>query len=210
MERLRITFSKTGALRYTSHLDLQMVWTRALLRAHMPLAYTQGFHPVPKVGYSWPLPLGWGTEGELIDIWLDGSEPVDGDRFIQEVNKATPVGLKVSAVEKIPYSAPALTNVIQSAEYIMTFPAEVSESELQSKMDDLFAQNEIIRERRGKTYDLKALTESWHCYTNDDGRACIATRMAARNAAMGRPDELAAALGYDPIAVDYIRVKYFL
>ena len=126
------------------------------------------------------------------------------------MNKATPAGLKVSAVEKIPYSAPALTNVIQSAEYIMTFPAEVCECELHTKMDELFAQDEIIRERRGKTYDLKALTESWRCYTNADGRACIAARMAARNAAMGRPDELAAALGYDPIAVDYVRVKYIL
>ncbi len=210
MERLRITFSKTGALRYTSHLDLQMVWIRALLRAHMPLAYTQGFHPVPKVGYSWPLPLGWGTEGELIDIWLDGPEPIDEEQFIRDVNKATPAGLIVTAVVKIPYSDPALTNVIQSAEYIMTFPAEVNESELQTKMDTLFAQDEIIRERRGKTYDLKALTESWRCYTNEEGRACIETRMAARNAAMGRPDELAAALGYDPIAVDYIRVKYIL
>ncbi len=210
MERLRVTFSKTCALRYTSHLDLQMVWTRALLRAHMPLAYTQGFHQVPKVGYSWPLPLGWGTEGELIDIWLDGEEPIDSEKFIENVNNASPAGLNVLAVEKIPYSDPALTNVIQSAEYIMTFPTEVTEAELQSKMDALFAQDQILRERRGKTYDLKALTESWRCFTNGDGRACIETRMAARNAAMGRPDELADALGYDPFSVDYVRTKYIL
>ena len=58
MERIRIKFEKTGAMRYTSHLDLQKVWIRALLRAKLPLAYTQGFHPTPKVGYAWPLPLG--------------------------------------------------------------------------------------------------------------------------------------------------------
>lgn len=74
MVRLRVTFEKNDALRYTSHLDTQKVWTRALLRAKAPLAYTQGFHPVPKVGYAWPLPLGWSTKGELIDIWLDMEE----------------------------------------------------------------------------------------------------------------------------------------
>ena len=47
---------------------------------------------MPKVGYSWPLPLGWGTEGELIDIWLDGEEPIDADKFIEDVNNASRPG----------------------------------------------------------------------------------------------------------------------
>ena len=100
MERIRIKFEKTGAMRYTSHLDLQKVWIRALLRAKLPLAYTQGFHPTPKVGYAWPLPLGWGTKGELIDIWLDdptGAE-VEAESFIPLVNRSMPDGLKIHAI----------------------------------------------------------------------------------------------------------------
>ena len=101
MERIRITFEKTGAIRYTSHLDMQKVWIRALLRAKLPLAYTQGFHPTPKVAYAWPLPLGWGTQGELMDIWLDdpdGNE-VEPETFMRDVNRCMPAGLKILEIE---------------------------------------------------------------------------------------------------------------
>ena len=212
MERIRITYEKTGAMRYTSHLDLQKVWIRALLRAKMPLAYTQGFHPTPKVAYAWPLPLGWGTEGELMDIWLDDPEEkeVDGQEFIQKVNNSMPAGLRILEVEKLPYSDPALTIIIQSAVYQIIFPELLEEKDLAEKMERLMAQETIERERRGKTYDMKPLIENWSCGINSDGEACMEVQMAARDSAMGRPDELAAALGFDPYAVNIVRMKYLL
>ncbi len=212
MERIRIKFEKTGAMRYTSHLDLQKVWIRALLRAKLPLAYTQGFHPTPKVGYAWPLPLGWGTKGELIDIWLDdptGSE-ADPEKFIRDVNRSMPDGLRILDIEKLPYSDPALTIVIQSAVYRMVFPGGTKESVLREKMDTLMAQETIERERRGRTYDMKPLIESWSCGTDAEGRAFMLVQMAARDSAMGRPDELAAALDYDPFEVGIERLEYLL
>ena len=212
MERIRITFEKSGAMRYTSHLDLQKVWVRALLRAKLPLAYTQGFHPTPKVGYAWPLPLGWGTKGELIDIWLDdpsGNE-ADPETFIRDVNRSMPDGLKILSIEKLPYSAPALTIVIQSAVYRMFFPGETSEQDLLAKMNELTSRDTIERERRGKVYDLKPLIENWSTGTTEDGAAFIQVQMAARDSAMGRPDELADALGYDPFEVNIERIQYIL
>lgn len=199
-------------MRYTSHLDLQKVWVRALLRAKLPLAYTQGFHPVPKVGYAWPLPLGWGTEGELIDIWLDIPEDqeIQKDEFITSVNKGMPDGLKINNFAELPYSDPALTIVIQSALYRILFPRDTFAEEVQAKMEALCAQEKIERERRGKIYDLKPLIESWQCGTDEEGRACMEVQMAARDSAMGRPDELTAALGYDPFAVNYVRLSYIL
>ena len=212
MERIRIKFEKTGAMRYNSHLDLQKVWIRALLRAKLPLAYTQGFHPTPKVGYAWPLPLGWGTKGELIDIWLDdptGAE-VEAERFIPLVNRSMPDGLKILAIEKLPYSDPALTIVIQSAVYRMVFPRGTAVSALQDKMEGLMAQDVIERERRGKVYDMKPLIESWSVSADEEGRACMQVQMAARDSAMGRPDELAAAFGFDPFEVNIVRLEYLL
>lgn len=212
MERIRIKFEKTGAMRYTSHLDLQKVWIRALLRAKLPLAYTQGFHPTPKVGYAWPLPLGWGTKGELIDIWLDdpnGAE-ADPDTFIHDVNRSMPEGLRIIDIQKLPYSDPALTIVIQSAVYRMVFPSEISADDISRKMSDLMARETIERERRGKTYDMKPLIESWKCRTDDEGKAFLEVQMAARDSAMGRPDELAAALDFDPFEVNIERLEYIL
>lgn len=212
MERIRITFEKTGAMRYTSHLDLQKVWIRALLRAKLPLAYTQGFHPTPKIAYAWPLPLGWGTQGELMDIWLDDPDgkEVDAKTFICDVNRCMPAGLKILEIEKLPYSDPALTIIIQSAVYLITFPDRINQDVLNSKIDALMQQETIERERRGKIYDMKPLVENWTVLPDPDSGAVLKVQMAARDSAMGRPDELAAALGYDPFTVNIVRLKYLL
>ena len=69
--RLRIVFSKTGSLRYTGHLDLQTVWERTVRRAGLPLAYTHGFHPGPKIQIASALPLGFLGRREIVDIWID-------------------------------------------------------------------------------------------------------------------------------------------
>ena len=212
MERIRITFEKTGSMRYTSHLDMQKVWIRALLRAKLPLAYTQGFHPTPKVAYAWPLPLGWGTEGELMDIWLDDPEgkEAEAESFIRDVNNSMPAGLRILSIEKLPYSDPALTIVIQSAVYLIIFPDNRNAEDLKEKMTELISQETIERERRGKIYDMKPLIEDWLCGTDDNGEVFMKVQMAARDSAMGRPDELAAALGFDPFAVNITRLKYIL
>ncbi len=75
MMRLRITFSKTGSLRYTGHLDLQTVWERTARRAGLPLAYTQGFHPGPRIQIASALPLGFAGHAEIVDIWLNDPPP---------------------------------------------------------------------------------------------------------------------------------------
>lgn len=213
MERIRITYEKTGAMRYTSHLDQQKVWMRALLRAKLPLAYTQGFHPTPKVAYAWPLPLGWGTKGELMDIWLDDPDGKETDEkwFVETVNSSLPAGLRVLSIEKLPpYGSPALTIAIQSAVYQINFSECGGESSISSKMTQLMAQPSIERERRGKNYDMKPLIEDWAVMTTDDGEAVMNVQMAARDSAMGRPDELVSALGFDPFLVNIIRQRYIL
>lgn len=213
MERIRITYEKTGAMRYTSHLDQQKVWMRALLRAKLPLAYTQGFHPTPKVAYAWPLPLGWGTKGELMDIWLDDPDGKETDEswFIETVNDSLPAGLRILSIEKLPpYGSPALTIAIQSASYQILFSECEDERSLISQMTELMSQPTIERERRGKIYDMKPLIENWDCRTTEDGEVVMNVQMAARDSAMGRPDELVSALGYDPFLVNIVRLRYFL
>ena len=70
--RIRITFSKQGALRYTGHLDLHNLWERAARRAAIPLAYSQGFHPQPKIQLAAALPLGFSSRAEVCSIGSSG------------------------------------------------------------------------------------------------------------------------------------------
>ena len=79
-----------------------------------------------------------------------------------------------------------------------------------TKMNELTARDTIERERRGKVYDMKPLIENWSTGTTEDGAAFIQIQMAARDSAMGRPDELADALGYDPFEVNIERIQYIL
>ena len=70
MQRLRVTFSRGEELKYLSHLDVMRLWERALRRADLPLAYSQGFSPHAKISIAAPLPLGVTGERELMDIVL--------------------------------------------------------------------------------------------------------------------------------------------
>ncbi len=68
---IRICFSKTGSLQYISHLDLQRLFARALIRAGLPLWYTQGFNPHPKMVFALPLPVGVQSVCEFLDVKFD-------------------------------------------------------------------------------------------------------------------------------------------
>jgi radical SAM-linked protein len=69
--RFRIAFAKTNAMRFTSHLDLQRTWERTIRRARLPLSYSQGFNPRPKINLAAALPLGFTSSCEIAEIWLD-------------------------------------------------------------------------------------------------------------------------------------------
>ena len=69
--RIRVTFSKTYHMRYTSHLDVHRTWERTLRRARLPLAYSQGFNPRPKINLAAALPLGFTSDCEIVEFWLD-------------------------------------------------------------------------------------------------------------------------------------------
>ena len=75
--RLRIGFAKNDLMRFTGHLDLHRSWERIFRRAGLPLAYTQGFSPHPRINLASALPLGFTSEAELVDVWLEAELPLD-------------------------------------------------------------------------------------------------------------------------------------
>ena len=209
--RIRITFVKQGALRYTGHLDLHKVWERAARRARLPLAYSQGFHPQPKMNMAAALPLGFSSRCEVMDLKLE--HDIELENLPAQLNTTLPSGLQVVEVEQVDERAPALQTQVLSAEYEVTLTEPVEESELEKRIDSVIGSKSIPRERRGKMYDLRPLIEKLRFLESDGSVALwvpsmqertpaghpalqrIFMRLAAREGATGRPEEVLDVLG---------------
>jgi len=187
--RVRITFSKTGALKYIGHLDLNTIWERAVRRAGLPLAYTQGFHPQPKMNFASALPLGFSSRCEVMDMYLN--EDIDLTSLPEKIQKVVPSGLGILKVESADEHAPALQTQIVSAEYEVTLTESINGSESKRKMDELMASQSLPRQRRGKSYDLRPLIEKIELISENK----ILMRLSAREGATGRPEEVLDVLG---------------
>ena len=201
--RIRITFAKLGALRYTGHLDLHKLWERAARRAELPLAYSQGFHPQPKIYIAAALPLGFSSRCEVMDMRLESDVSLDGLR--EKLQNTLPTGIQVLNVESADELVPALQTQVVSAEYEVTLMGSSDGSELKQKVDSVLGAESIIRERRGKTYDLRPLIEELYFTTNLPGESGrVFMRLSAREGATGRPEEVLDALG---IAFEETRIE---
>jgi radical SAM-linked protein len=190
--RLQITFSKTGSLRYISHLDLHTLWERAARRAGLPLAYSHGFHPQPKINFASALPLGFASRCEVVDVRLEGEVELAG--LPGRLQAALPGGIGIMDVAAVEEATPSLQTNVLSAEYEVTLTESIDESLVRLRIAELLASSTLPRERRGKPYDLRPLIEQLEAVQGDK----IHMRLAAREAATGRPDEVLDALLIPP------------
>jgi radical SAM-linked protein len=213
--RIRITFVKQGALRYTGHLDLHKLWERAARRAELPLAYSQGFHPQPKMNMAAALPLGFSSRCEVMDMKFEQDIPLEN--LPTRLNTTLPSGLRVVDVQQVDERAPALQTQVLSAEYEVTLTEAVDGSELKRRVDSVIETKSIPRERRGKMYDLRPLIEELILTPSPllgretaqrsvrRGAAVrVFMRLAAREGATGRPEEVLDVLG---IAFEGTRIE---
>lgn len=194
--RVRITFTKQGALRYIGHLDLHRLWERAMRRADLPLAYSQGFHPQPKISLAAALPLGFSSRGEVLDVRLN--EEVSVEDISSRLKDNLPPDIKVREIKSVDERLPALQTQVLSAAYDVRLTEPIDGSELKRKVESVMMTESIIRERRGKSYDLRPLIEMMSVITQADGTAWLKMTLAAREGATGRPEEVLAALGIEP------------
>ena len=194
--RIRITFSKQGALRYTGHLDLHTLLERAARRANLPLAYSQGFHPSPKIQLASALPLGFSSRAEIMDMWL--TTECEVSRLRIDLQAALPNDIQILDIEPVDDRVPPLQTQVIAAEYEATLPDEFA-SDLTSRLSAIMEAASLPRERRGKPYDLRPLIESLEAAPAEgSGKWRIRMRLSARAGATGRPEEVLSALGIPP------------
>ena len=202
--RLRLTFAKTEAMCYTSHLDLSRTLERTLRRARLPLSYSKGYTRRPKINFASPLPLGFTGEREMADVWLEEPKPLGEVRAA--IIEAAPPGMQLQSVEEVDPSLPKLQNVLRAAEYIAVllepFP------ELNSTLEKLLVAKTLPRERRGKPYDLRPLIIALYRQKDDEGgHQRLRMTLKAQEGATGRADEVIDALGIDPHTVRFHRMR---
>lgn len=113
--RLRINFSKTGQMRFLSHLEMVNLFYRALRRAGFPLLYSQGFHPLPKVSFGYPLPVGIESLDEYMDVEIEGLPQLKS--LFERLKKEMPEGIMLLDIKPIPLRSPSITASIRGATY---------------------------------------------------------------------------------------------
>ncbi len=218
MTRIRITFSKQNALRYTSHLDLHSIWERSTRRAGLPLAYSQGFHPQPKIQLASALALGFTSQAELVDLWLEDDNNWQLSSLQKRIQAGLPTGIQIHKIEEVGLHSPPLQTQVHTAEYEVTLLDEMPASLLDEKIASVLTAESIIRERRKRrkkkrytsqkpTYDLRPLIEEITPLPAEGGNLRLFMRLAAREGATGRPDDVLSEMGIPIEAARVTRTK---
>ncbi|MCD6308125.1 MAG: TIGR03960 family B12-binding radical SAM protein [Candidatus Latescibacteria bacterium] len=111
--KLRMKYVKNGAARFTSHLDMIRIFDRTLRRAEIPVAFSKGFHPHPKLSFGFPLPLGFESLAEYVDITLES--PFQD--ILNALRAGFPEGIEPVIIRPIPDKTKSLASVVTNAEY---------------------------------------------------------------------------------------------
>lgn len=203
MMRIRLVYKKGEALKYTGHLDLHKVWERSIRRSQLPLVYSQGFHPQPRIQQACPLPLGFTSTCEMIDVWLRDELALDLIRH--SLLPALHPGIDITDIIAIPINDPPLQTIVVASDYLTIFTFGFELIKIEAGISEILSSKSIIRERRGKQYDLRGLIQLLKVVQSPE--TGIYMRLSALPGATGRPEEVLESLGIAQAQVQVIRTK---
>jgi radical SAM-linked protein len=154
--KLRVRFAKTGKVRFTSHRDVARIWERALRRADLPIAYTEGFSPRPKLSFGLALSTGHESLGEYLDINLRADGPrgdVGCEQFPALLNPVLPVGIELQVAVELPSGETSLQQAVTSCTWHIELAGSATDSSVAAAVDRVMASDELVitRERKGET-----------------------------------------------------------
>jgi radical SAM-linked protein len=195
VQRLRVVFSKGPQLRYITHLDLMRFWERALRRAGLPIAYSEGFSPHPQISLASPLPVGVTAVAELMDVFLSQrTEPI---AFERGLSLQLPPGLNLTSVDEVDLGLPSMQSQMLAAEFRVELSPPGDLCRLHSRIEHVLALKSLpwkqAREREVRNYDLRPLILDLRL-SDEHVRPALAMRLRADNSATGRPDQVLACL----------------
>jgi radical SAM-linked protein len=200
--RLRVRFSKKGKVRWTSHRDVARMWERALRRIRLPVAYSEGFSPRPRLSFGLALPTGYESVAEYLDVEMDerasgGSGDVDVSRLPTLLGDALPDGVDVLAVAALEGRVPSLQHDVTSCSWELEIVG-VSPERAAGLVERALGASQLLvtRERKGRqvTDDVRAAIISLAVLEDRQAGTLLATELATQPRGV-RPQELLQAVG---------------
>jgi radical SAM-linked protein len=195
VQRLRVRYAKRGRLRFTSHRDFSRAFERAVARARLPVAYSSGFNPHPRISYAGASPTGAASEAEYLEIGL--ARETDPGEVLHALDEALPPGLDV--LEVVTSSGGSLSDLLEGSVWRTTvpdLPAQVAADAVAA----FLAASEVLVERMTKkglrTFDCRAAVVSLIASTGTvHDRECAILDMVLRHGTPAvRPDDVLAGL----------------
>ncbi len=153
--KIRLTFSKTGEMKYLGHLELVTLFSRAIRRAEIPVAYSAGFHPLPKFTFGSPLSVGIESMAEEMDLEL--AEYMKPYEIYERLNKTLPDGIKILEAAEVPLKLNHISAIITETTYLIFLEngrslTSISRSKMEERINMLLQRDEIIihQQRQGE------------------------------------------------------------
>ena len=197
--RLRVRFAKTGEMALLSHLDLVRMLERALRRSQLPVSFTGGFHPLPRLQLALALPLGAEADSDWLD--LSFTEVVQPEQLMDRLAPLLPEGFALLEAHGVPVKSPALSQMLQSAHWRLCLQPSgadplPAERRCQEALGELLGAEalpleELDRQGRRRRRDLRPLLLDlhWHQWSPQRLELGLETLVQANGRSL-KPDQL--------------------
>jgi radical SAM-linked protein len=191
VQRLRIRYAKRGRLRFTSHRDFSRAFERAVFRARVPMAYSSGFNPHPRISYAGAAPTGSASEAEYLELAL--AEVVDPATIHASLAEALPDGLDV--VEVVESPGGSLADLLEASRWQLDVPG--ARDEVEADVAAFLAATEVPVQRMTKKgmRDLDARAAVHSLVVMGDGPTTVTLQLVLRHLVPAvRPDDVLAGM----------------
>ena len=190
VQRLRIRYAKRGRLRFTSHRDFSRAFERAVFRARVPMAYSSGYNPHPRISYAGAAPTGAASEAEYVEIALAAvCEPADVQASLSE---ALPDGLDILEVVESPGGS--LADLLQASRWRLDLATPVDV--VAPAVEAFLSADSVVVERMTKkglrSFDCRSAVSS--LLVEEGGRGTLVTLVVRHQEPAVRPDDVLAGL----------------
>jgi radical SAM-linked protein len=201
VQRLRVRYAKRGRLRFTSHRDFSRAFERAVFRARLPMAYSSGFNPHPRISYAGAAPTGSASEAEYLELAL--AEEVEPADVLAALDEALPDGLDV--VEVVVSPGGGLSDLLQASHWRMVLAVPADQAD--AAVAKFLAADEVPVERMTKkglrAFDSRAAVLS--LAASPDGEGAVLDLVLRHLEPAVRPDDVLSGLssvaGLEPAGV---------
>ena len=196
--RLRVRFSKHGKVRFTSHRDVARIWERSLRRARVPVAYSAGFSPRPKIAFGLALPTGYSSDAEYLDVEVDPvwAAGIDNGILVGALTASLPTGMTALAAVEIASGEPSLQHAVTSCTWRID-AAGADATEASDAVSRAMDSSELLvqRERKGRvtTDNIRPAIHAVEVQGNITDGVRLIAELATQPRAV-RPAELLASL----------------